>query len=131
MAAFLDIFKLLIAFNLAIGFFNAACVQTGMFDTQYMKNTTIMEYKLSDMEDSLPDKDSGIMSYIDSALTLFQQMLTFLKDFALGSVFVYRWLKDNFGCPDAIAIPLQTIVAVSWFVFFAQIISRDSWRVKE
>lgn len=129
MAAFLDIFRIIVAINLAIGFMNA----TGVFSHKYMtKNEENLVYNLTDISESASSSNTGsVLDYFRTIATMFVSGLHFIFDFAIGTVYVYGWLKSSFNAPDAIAVPLQTVVAISWFMFFAQVIMRDSWTSKE
>lgn len=126
MATFLDIFRIIVAINLGTGFI-AGC---GIFDVDYVQpdNENLM-YNLSDVSESSESSTTtgGALDYYTTIVSWLFAGLNFLKDFAFGSVLVYFWLTGTLHAPELLAALLQTIVAVSWFIFLAQILTRDSW----
>jgi len=64
---------------------------------------------------------------VSLSVTGFFVALGFVKDLAYNSFIVYDALIDIWGVPEALATVLQAIVAISWAVFFVQLISRFPW----
>lgn len=126
MATFLDIFRIIVAINLGTGFISGS----GIFDVEYVSpdNDNLM-YNLSDVQEATGDSETSgsALDYYTTVVSWLFIGLNFLKDFAFGSVLCYFWLTSTLHTPELIAALLQVIVAVSWFIFFAQIVMRDSW----
>ena len=64
---------------------------------------------------------------ISLSVTGFFVALGFIKDLAYNTFIVYDSLVNMWGMPESLAAILQAIVAISWAVFFIQIISRFPW----
>lgn len=106
--------------NLAIGLINGF----GIFQTNYMTIPEDSTYDLTDFE-STGDNQTLDESYLSTTGPL--SGLGMLKDLVVGCFYVYDPLVTIWRAPSAIAAALQTIVAVSWSVFFIQLIMRQSW----
>ena len=111
---------LMICMNLSIGLINSV----GVFDTEYMTVPENSSYELTDFDGTLAQnpQDSAFM-----AVTGPIAGLGMLKDLVVNCFYVYEPLVTIWKAPAAIAAMLQTIVAVSWVLFFIQIITRYSW----
>lgn len=117
---FTYIIWLMVCMNLSIGLINSV----GIYSTDYMTVPENSSYELTDFEGTLAQnpQDSAFMA-VTGPLTGFGM----LKDLVLGCFYVYEPLVTIWRAPPALAAILQTIVAVSWVLFFIQIITRQSW----
>ena len=115
------IFWLLIACSLAISFTN----NIGIFDVDYMTAPEGSTYELSDVNGTV--NTSTVQDDVSLSVTGFGTMLFFLKDLAYNAINIYPTMVDIFHIPWQIAVILETIIAVSWAVFFMQILGRFSW----
>jgi hypothetical protein len=118
---FYYIFWVILAMSLAIGFTNSM----GFTGTDYMTQPENSAYEMSDVNGTFgngtPQDDVSL------SVTGFFVALGFVKDLAYNSFIVYDALIDIWGVPEALATVLQAIVAISWAVFFVQLISRFPW----
>lgn len=117
---FTYIIWIMICMNLGIGLINGM----GIFDTNYMTVPENSSYTLDDFEGTLEQnpQDSAFLA-VTGPLT----GLAMLKDIVIGCFYVYEPLVTIWRAPASIAMLLQVIVAVSWVLFFIQIISRFTW----
>lgn len=117
---FHHIIWIMLSMNLAIGLINGL----GIFTTDYMTVPADSSFELTDFQDS-----AGNSTMDESYLSVTGPLsgLGMLKDLALGCFNVYTPLTTIWRAPAAIAAVLQAIVAVSWAMFFIQLIMRQSW----
>ncbi len=106
--------------SLAIGLVNSL----GIFSTNYMTIPEDSTFDLTDFE-STGGNQTTDESYLSNTGPL--SGFSMLKDLAVGCFYVYDPLVTIWRAPAAIAALLQTIVAVSWAMFFIQLIMRQSW----
>ena len=116
------IFWLLIACSLAISFTN----NIGIFDVDYMTAPEGSTYELTDFNGTA-DSNTTPMDDVSLSVTGFFTMLSFLKDLAWNAINLYPTMRDIFHIPWQISIILETVIAVSWAVFFMQILGRFTW----
>lgn len=110
----------MLSMNLAIGLINGL----GIFTTDYMTVPADSSFELTDFQDS-----AGNSTMDESYLSVTGPLsgLGMLKDLAVGCFNVYTPLTTIWRAPAEIAAILQAIVAVSWAMFFIQLIMRQSW----
>lgn len=115
------IFWVVLGCSLATGFINSL----EFTDTPLMTAPEGSTYTLSDIngtfENGTPQDDVSL------SVTGFFVALGFIKDLAYNTFVVYDSLVNMWGMPESLAAILQAIVAISWAVFFIQIISRFPW----
>ena len=117
---FWHIIWIMLSMNLAIGLINGLAI----FPTEYMSVPADSSFELTDFEGS-----AGNSTMDESYLSVTGPLsgLGMLKDLAIGCFNVYTPLTTIFRAPPEIAAMCQAVVALSWAMFFIQLIMRQSW----
>lgn len=118
---FTHIIWFMMCLSLGIGLINGM----GVFSVDYMTVPEGSTWTISDVNNTV--NNTNPVGDADLSLTSLYSGLVFLKDLALGVFFVYDDMVSIWHMPAALAAVIQTIISVSWILFFVQIITRYSW----
>lgn len=118
---FTHIIWFMMCLSLGIGLINSM----GIFSVDYMTVPEGSTWQLTDVNGTL--NNANPISDGDLSLTSLSNGLGFLKDMVVGVFYVYGDMVSIWHMPAALATVLQTIIAVSWLLFFVQILTRFSW----